>query len=318
MRIDVHAHLWVEEYMDVAEREGPDYLKPNVKFLRQLGGSESTADMDRRFEHMDECGIDLQMISPSGLPLYSEDEAKAVHLARYSNDLFAEYVERFPDRFRAYAVLPLPNVEAALAELARAFDTYDMRGVILLTSILDLSPADPRFEPLWAELDRRKAVVLFHPAGVGAGSRRMMDEGLAWNIGAPVEDTMTATQLVYAGIPHRYPNVRIIIAHVGGAMPLLLGRLDDAPDPAVAFKTPEPPSALAKRLYYDTISHGHPPALRCAVESFGVDQMVLGTDYPANTGERARRGVDYVADSLPDEAARQILDENAAPLFGLV
>jgi predicted TIM-barrel fold metal-dependent hydrolase len=317
MRIDVHAHLWVESYMDVAEREGPDYLKPNVKFLRQLGGSESEKDMGARFEHMDETGIDLQIISPSGLPLYSEDETKAVRLARYSNDFFADYVERFPDRFRSYAVLPLPNVEASIAEVERAFDTLGMRGVIMLTSILDRSPADPLFDPVWAELDRRKAVVFFHPAGVGAGSRKMMDEGLAWNIGAPIEDTMVATQLVYAGIPQRFPNVKIIIAHAGGAMPMLLARLNDSPDPAVAFDTPEPPSELAKRLFYDTITHGHPPALRCAVESFGESQIVFGTDYPANTGERARRAVDYVTESLPDEAARRILDSNAAQLFDL-
>jgi aminocarboxymuconate-semialdehyde decarboxylase len=317
MRVDVHAHLWTEEYMDVAEREGADYLRPNVKFLRTLGGSESDHDMGRRFEHMDESGIDLQVISPSGIPLYSEDEAKAVRLARYSNDHFAGYVERFPDRFRSYAVLPLPSVEASLAELERAFDSLAMRGVILLTSILDRSPADPAFDPIWAELDRRRAVVFFHPAGVGAGSQRMMDEGLAWNIGAPVEDTMVATQLVYAGIPERYPNVRIIIAHVGGAMPMLLARLDDQPDPAVAFAPPSPPSELARRLYYDTISHGHPPALRCAVDSFGEAQMVFGTDYPANTGERARRAVDYVTEALPEAQARRILDDNAAGLFGL-
>lgn len=317
MRIDVHAHLWTEGYLDVAEREGPDFLRPNVKFLRTLGGSETAEDMARRFALMDEVGIDLQMLSPSGIPLYSDDEAKAVRLARYSNDLFADYVARYPDRFRAYAVLPLPNVDAALAELERAFDSHGMRGVIILTSILDRSPADPMFEPIWAELDRRNAVVLFHPTGIGAGSNQIMEQGLAWNLGAPVEDTLCATQLVYAGIPQRYPNVRVIIAHVGGAMPMLLARLDDQPDPAVEFDTPEPPSELAKRLWYDTISHGHPPALRCAVESFGEGQLVLGTDYPANTGERARRAVEYVADALPEAAAHRVLDVNAAQLFDL-
>ena len=316
MRVDVHAHLWVEEYMDVAEREGPDYLKPNVKFLRRLGGSESEKDMGARFEHMDETGIDLQVISPSGLPLYSEDEKKAVELAHWSNDFFAGWVERHPDRFRSYAVLPLPNIEASIAEIERSFDTLGMRGVIMLTSILDVSPADPKFDPVWAELDRRGAVVFFHPAGVAAGSQRLMKEGLAWNIGAPIEDTATATQLVHASIPVRYPNVKIIIAHVGGAMPMLLARLDDQPDPAAQFATSEPPSAIAKRLFYDTISHGHPPALRCAVESFGVDQIVFGTDYPANTGDRARRQVDYVTEAVPAETANQILDLNAARLFG--
>lgn len=316
MRVDVHAHLWTNEYLDVVEREGPDYLRPNVRFLRTLGGLATEGDLSRRFALMDEVGIDRQVLSPAGVPLYTDDEAQTVRLARYANDVYASFVEQHPDRFRAFATWPLPHVDATLAELERAFDSLGMDGVTLMTSILDRPPTDPVFDPVWGALDARAAVVFFHPAGVAAGSAHIRDSSLTWNLGATVEDTVCATQLLFAGIPMRYPNVRIIIAHLGGALPMVLSRLDDQPDPAFELDVLEPPSEMAKRLWYDTISHGNRAALKCAVDAFGADRLVLGTDVPFIGGSRARHAVEYVArDGLPDAAVRQILDVNAAGLF---
>jgi predicted TIM-barrel fold metal-dependent hydrolase len=317
MRVDVHAHLWTNEYLDLIEREGPDYLRPNVRFLRGLGGLATDDDLSRRFDLMDEVGLDLQVLSPAGVPLYTVDEAQTVRLARYANDLYAGFVERHPDRFRAFAMLPLPYVDAALAELERAFDSLGMDGVTLMTSILDRPPTDPSFDSVWEALDARNAIVFFHPAGVAAGSAQIRSSGLTWNLGATVEDTLCAAQLLFAGIPVRYPKVRIIIAHLGGSLPMVLYRLDDQPDPAFQLDVLEPPSEMAKRLWYDTISHGHPAALKCAVDSFGAERLVLGTDFPFIRGDGARRAVEYVnGDGLPDPVVRQILDVNAARLFG--
>jgi len=317
MRVDVHAHLWTDDYLDMVEREGPDYLKPNVRFLRKLGGMATEQDLARRFALLDEVGLDRQVLSPAGVPLYTEDEAQTTRLARFANEIFAGFVEEHPERFRAFATLPLPHVDATLAELERAFDTLAMDGVTIMTSILDRSPADPSFEPVWEALDARNAVVFFHPAGVAAGSEHIKASELTWNLGATVEDTVAAAQLLFAGIPVRYPNVKIVIAHLGGALPMVLSRLDDRPDPALDVELLEQPSEMAKRLWYDTIGHGNPAALRCAVDCFGGERLVLGTDFPFINGEAAQHAVTYVDDSgLPDADARRILDENAAGIFG--
>ena len=317
MRIDVHAHLWTDDYLDMVEREGPDYLKPNVRFLRKLGGMATEADLARRFALLDEVGVDRQVLSPAGVPLYTEDAAQTTRLASAANDIFAGYVDQHPDRFRAFATLPLPHVDATLAEIERAFDTLGMNGVTIMTSILERPPTDPSFEPVWEALDARGAVVFFHPAGVAAGSEHIRSSDLTWNLGATVEDTVCAAQLLFAGIPVRYPDVKIVIAHLGGALPMVLSRLDDQPDPAFELEVLEPPSEMAKRLWYDTIGHGNPAALRCAADCLGAERLLLGTDFPFINGEAAQHAVRYVGDSgLSDEDAGRILDANAAALFG--
>jgi hypothetical protein len=138
--------------------------------------------------------------------------------------------------------------------------------------------------------------------------------------GAPVEDTISIMHLITHGIPARYPDLKIINSHLGGALPMLLQRADDqyrweAPD------TPEPPSVAARRMWYDTVGHGHVPALRCAIDSFGADRLLLlllllGTDFPYEKGDIFLRAVDYInAPQIDPDAARAILDHNASALL---
>ncbi len=167
-----------------------------------------------------------------------------------------------------------------------------MAGASITTSVLGRTLADPAFLPVYAELDRRGSVLFVHPAGVGAESPQIT-ANMTWSIGAPVEDTVAIAQLILAGIPSKYPKMRIITAHLGGALPMLLPRLDrqsvgESPD------TPEKPSLAARRLWYDTVAHGHQPALRAAAETFGADRLVLGTDFPYQQGEEFREAVTFV------------------------
>jgi 6-methylsalicylate decarboxylase len=136
-------------------------------------------------------------------------------------------------------------------------------------------------------------------------------------VGAPVEDTISVMHLITNGIPARYPNIKIINSHLGGAMPMLLQRADDqyrweAPD------TPERPSVSARRMWYDTVGHGHVPALRCAIDSFGADRLLLGTDFPYENGDRFVRAVDFIDDpQIGARDARAILEQNASALLGI-
>ncbi|MFE5558169.1 amidohydrolase family protein [Streptomyces sp. NPDC056544] len=313
LRIDVHAHLWTVDYLDRLERLG----KTDTGTQRELGADATAADLDHRFALMDRAGIDLQVLSVAPQSPHLPGEPEAVALARAANDSYAELVARFPGRFRAFAALPLPHVDAALHEVIRAFDHLGAVGVGVTTTVLGRTLADPLFHPLYEELDRRGAVLCIHPSGEGAASPLITEHDMTWMVGAPVEDTVAIMHLILAGLPARYPRMRILASHLGGALPLLPRRLDDH----LAFespRTPELPSVAVGRLWYDTVSHVHGPALAAAAASFGAGRLVLGTDFPYEDDEVFVRSVDYVCESgLTQEEATAILDTNAADLLGL-
>jgi predicted TIM-barrel fold metal-dependent hydrolase len=177
--------------------------------------------------------------------------------------------------------------------------------------------SDGAFHPIYAELDRRKSVLYLHPAGCGADSPLINEHRIAWPVGAPIEDTIAIMHLVTAGIPKRYPGMKIIASHLGDLLPMVMKRVDDhisfeAPD------TPEKPSLAFRRLWYDTVGHNHVPALRAAAESLGADRLLLGTDFPYQSGELFNAAVDYVRRAgLSEGDVRAILDRSAALLLGL-
>jgi 6-methylsalicylate decarboxylase len=211
----------------------------------------------------------------------------------------------------------MPHVDESIGEMGRALDLLRMAGVAMNTTVLGRALVEPDYESIFAELDRRGAVLYLHPAGDSACSPLIGNYHLTWMVGAPVEDTISVMHLVTHGIPARYPNIKIINSHLGGALPMLLQRADDqyrweAPD------TPEPPSVAARRMWYDTVGHGHVPALRCAIDSFGAGRLLLGTDFPYENGDTFVRAVDYINDSqIGTNAARAILDQTASALLGI-
>jgi 6-methylsalicylate decarboxylase len=179
--------------------------------------------------------------------------------------------------------------------MRRALDELGMAGVAMNTTVLGRALVEPGFEPVFAELNRSAAVLYLHPAGDSACSPLIGDYQLTWMVGAPVEDTISVMQLITRGIPARYPDITIINSHLGGALPMLLQRADDqyrweAPD------TPERPSTAARRMWYDTVGHGHVPALRCAIDSLGADRLLLGTDFPYENQDTFVRAVHYIND----------------------
>jgi 6-methylsalicylate decarboxylase len=312
MRIDVHAHYWTEDYLDLLI----DLGKADAGAARGLDAGGG-AELEARLRLMDRAGVEMQVLSASPQLPYSEDREKSAQVARFVNDQYAELVGRYPDRFRAFAALPMPNVEESLGEMGRALDELRMAGVVMNTTVLGRALVEPDYEPIFAELNNRSAVLYLHPAGNSACSPLISEHHLTWMVGAPIEDTISVMHLITNGVPMRYPNIKIINSHLGGALPMLVQRADDqyhweAPD------TPEPPSVSARRMWYDTVGHGHVPALRCAIDSFGADRLVLGTDFPYENGDTFVRAVDHINDSqIGASAARAILDKNASALLGI-
>jgi 6-methylsalicylate decarboxylase len=311
MRIDVHAHYWTDDYLDLLT----DLGQAGAVAARGLGAGGG-AELAARLRLMDRAGVQMQVLSACPQSPYGQDGQKATQAARFVNDQYAGLVQHYPDRFRAFAALPMPHLQESLGELGRALDELGMAGIAMNTTVLGRALAEPGFEPVFAELNRRSAVLYLHPAGNSACTPLIGDYHLTWMVGAPVEDTISIMQLITHGIPARYPDITIINSHLGGALPMLLQRADDqyrweAPG------TPEKPSVAARRMWYDTVGHGHVPALRCAIDSFGADRLLLGTDFPYENGDTFIRAIDYINDPRIDpDAARAILDHNASTLLG--
>jgi 6-methylsalicylate decarboxylase len=312
MRIDVHAHYWTAEYLDLLLSLG----KEDAAAARGLGAGDG-AEMEARLALMDLAGVDVQVLSACPQAPYFADGQAAARAARFVNDQYAELAGRYPANFRAFAALPMPHIDESLTEMRRGLDELGMAGVALNTSVLGHALAEPDYEPIFAELNSRSAVLYLHPAGNSACSPLIAGYQLTWMVGAPVEDTISVMQLITRGIPARYPHIKIINSHLGGALPMLVQRADDQYS-WEAPQTPERPSLAARRMWYDTVGHGHVPALRCAIDSFGADQLVLGTDFPYETGDAYVRAVDYISDpSLDPDDARAILDQNASALLAI-
>jgi predicted TIM-barrel fold metal-dependent hydrolase len=312
VRVDIHAHAFPAAYVDRLAEAG---IK-GAGFIRALEAGDDPDQLDRRLAEMDAAGIDLQVLSPSSLIPALDDVAEAGAAATFLNDRYAEIVRGHPDHFASFATVPLPHVDAALAGLDDALGRPGVVGLAVTTAVRGVSIADERFEPLFAELDRRGTLLFIHPAGDAAGSSLVEGLGLAWVLGAPIEDTVCVTHLIARGIPTRFPNLRIVNAHLGGALPMLLQRVENQL-PRVAPDAPEPAGVAARRMWYDTVGHGHVPALVAAASSFGTDRLVLGTDYPYVRGGHHREAVDYIeAAGFSAAETAAIRDETAAALIG--
>lgn len=318
--IDVHAHMMPGSYVAVLQARGvtlpglpppPPGAPPSLPMAPLGDGSEA---IDTRLRLMDAAGCHRQYLSPTAPP-YLASEQHAVEAARAANDSLAAVVARAPDRFRAFASLPLPHVEASIAEMQRAFDVLGMDGVILNCFCGDRSVADPHFEPLYAELNARRAVLFLHPVVNGLCSRFITDWRLTAAAGPTLEDAVIAMHFIIAGIPVRYPDIRIVVAHLGGGLPSVVKRLDNQLPFFVSLA--EPPGRTARRMWYDTCCHGSGAAMRAAIEVFGGDRIVPGSDYPFLTvHEPYRDNLNFVRHiGLDDDLVDAILERNAEALF---
>lgn len=307
MLIDVHAHQFPQKYTDAIARHG-----------RQLFGPLTSQTLDERLRLMDEAGVDVQVLSPANLVPYFESETDAVESARILNDGYAELTHRVPQRFKAYVSLPMPHVQASLREMERGLDQLGFAGVNFGCSIMNRPVTETQFEPLYQEMNRRRAILFFHPIVNGLCSALLNDFNLGGSVGTTMEDTLVVLHMIVRQIPRRYPNIKIIVPHFGGLIPMLLNRMDN--QVAATYKDlPEKPSATAKRFWYDTVGHGSHAALRCACDAFGPDHLVTGSDYPVLLPyESYTKTFSYIREAgLPTDVSEQILHRSARTLFGL-
>jgi aminocarboxymuconate-semialdehyde decarboxylase len=316
MRIDVHAHYFPTEYTEPLIRWG-GHVAPTARFM-----PGTRMPLDERIDLLKDVGIDMQVLSVASAQPYLPEAANAVDVARLGNDIYADVVRKYPERFAAFGCAPLPHVDAAVAEAERCLGTLGFVGMTTGCSIEGRPLDDPEFEPFWAELNRRGSALFLHPMGVGFGGE-LKPYGLDWLVGALFEDTLAGIRLVISGITTRYPNIRVILPHLGGTLPFAMGRVGktNAADRArLEQPTGDFTGTLREQLlrfWYDTVNH-EPAALQCACTVFGTDRLLLGTDFPYPAGEQLRHCLSYVEDAgLPAAQTEAILGGNAQALLGL-
>jgi aminocarboxymuconate-semialdehyde decarboxylase len=314
MRIDVHAHYFPAEYLDRLEVYGGSHVTGLIRKMKMDYADFS--GLESHLQNMDRANVDLQILSVSGQLPYFEKENDAVDAARLGNDIYARIVQEHPKRFAAFACTPLPHVQASIEETRRALDDLGMAGVTAGTLVLGKTIADPAFDLFFAELNRRKAVLFIHPTGGSLGSQLIESTKLAWPVGAPLEDAVCLLQFMQANFPSRFPDIKIIIPHLGGFAPFLAARLDQLQDHFLPVSAAAP-SEQAKYFWYDTVN-ANPASLRCARETLGADHLLLGTDYPFWRDDAFQLCVDYVGESgLPTKEVENIYSGNAGKLLQL-
>jgi predicted TIM-barrel fold metal-dependent hydrolase len=267
MRIDAHAHVLPREYIEAIPQPGGNLPKPPIVTVEMLEGV------------MDRYAIDRAVVSVGPPGLFFGDQAQAGELARLVNEAMAAIRDRDPEKFAALGMVPLPSVDAALAELEFLLDTLSLDGVILTTHVAGVYLGDAALDPLMAELDRRAAYVFIHPTIPVNG---VALKHPAWLYEFPFDTVRAVANLIYGGTFERYPNIRWQVAHLGGAAPFLAHRIaslaDREPDQAQA--APAGTLEYLSRLYYDTGLSNNEIAVRTARMVAPFDHLLFGTDWP--------------------------------------
>jgi predicted TIM-barrel fold metal-dependent hydrolase len=320
MICDVHAHYLPRAFGDfMGERYWPRVGQATRTGLACHPFSDLPEDISGRFDLMDAAGVGKQVLSPHWPP-YLPDQAEGVHAIELLNDGYAELAHRYPDRIASYVMLPLPHIDAALREMERGFEQLGCVGVNMNIICLNRSIAESEFEPIYAEMNRRGAVLSVHPAGSGINSPFINDFNYRAAVGTSLEDATFVLHMIAKQILYRYPNIRFIVPHLGGPIPMLLNRLDIQGQSAGGHPNlPEAPSVTARKFYYDTVCYGSKAAFTCALEAFGADHLVTGSDYPVlQDYESYTETFAYIERlGLPKSDTDKILHHNAQQLFGL-
>jgi aminocarboxymuconate-semialdehyde decarboxylase len=322
----MHNHLVAPEVVAFLEREGARY---NTRIIEQDGQRffviQDTArrplharitQVEARLSDMDAEGVDIQAISCVPFVMYPEvPAALGSTIARLNNDALAAACARYPQRFVPLASVPLQNPPAAAAELARVAQ-LGLRGVEIPPNVQGQGLDEPQFEVFWEAAEALRIVVCIHPFEA-APQGMLARYGLGNLVGNLYDTGLAAALLIYGGVLERHPALRVVLYHAGGAFPSLLGRLDNGYRllPECRTAIPRPPSTYVNQLWFDTIAFRQ-DILRYLIGAYGVDRLVVGSDYPLPAG-LAHPVAEVKALGLEPEAESVVLGGNASQLLHL-
>ena len=306
--VDLHHHAIPDFYWEASNEDG-----------NAVGGiTPPRWSLEGAIAYLDEAHIDAAVPSISTPGVHFGDDAAARSLASKVNEYLAEIKRDRPDRFGAFAILPLPDIDGSLEQIAYALDVLELDGVSIFTNAGGSYLGDSRFDPIFEELQRRAAVVFVHPTASPDPIAHTLDlpDSL---LDYPVDTSRAIAKLHYSNTFARTPDVRYVFSHAGGTIPFVASRFSIVDDMDVIPGAQER-GAFADalpRLYWDTASAFSDPVLHMLRSVTGLGTVVFGTDYPYPRDAISIAGLRQLrhTSELGDGERRGVLGDTAAGLI---
>ena len=322
--IDVHTHMLNKEWLELLRHHG----KPRYEVRKSMDAPEGIMldgapfmtpmpghfDWELRIQEMDKAKVDLAVVSLTCPNVYWGSEEVSLQAAKIVNDDYARAQRTWPDRIRWMCSIPWQHPQAAIGELKRAHANGAV-GVMVLANIHDVSLTDERFAAVWKAIDDLALPVLVHPtAPPGTPIMDLRAFNLIASIGFMFDTSLAIARMMFDGFFERFPNVKIIAAHAGAALPYLVGRLDQCFHNmnACRTKTSMPPSKFMRHIYYDAVTYQQ-ESLELCIKVGGADHVMYGSDYPHNIGDM--KGCLARVDALPADQRDAVRGANAMRVF---
>jgi aminocarboxymuconate-semialdehyde decarboxylase len=324
--IDMHSHIVTPEVLAVIQRDGHHYATRIVERDGQrqfLIGETATRPINAkvlgsdvgaaRLQDMDAEGIACEVLSCVPFVMYPNvDPDRALAIAETHNDSVAAFAARRPERFVGMASVPMQAPMLAVRELERAHG-LGLKSVMIPPSVQNHALDEPLFEAFWEAAESLECIVFIHP--FDAKPTGLLARYNLGNLAGNLIDTgLAAAAIMCGGILERYPRLRVLLAHTGGTLPAMLGRLDNGfPRSAeMRARIPRPPSTYVSQLWFDTIAF-NAALLRALIAILGADRFVTGSDYPVGGPPHPVEEIRKL--ELEPSAERSILRDNALRLL---
>ena len=271
--IDVHHHF-----------VPPFYLAENRdRITTSSGGQINPAWLswtpEQAIASMDKQGVATAVLSLTFPGVWFGDPQAAARTARRVNEYAADLARSHPGRFGRFAVIPLPDTEGSLREIEYALSVLKADGIGLLTSYGDKWLGDAAYQPVFEELNRRKAVVFVHPTAPLC-CRTLLPDVAPVVAEIPQDTTRAVTNLLFTGTFARFKDIRFIFTHAGGYVPMVLGRMHQYAPKNIAEKAPNGIDYELKRLYYDIAGTAYRPAIAALISLVPTTHILFGSDHP--------------------------------------
>jgi aminocarboxymuconate-semialdehyde decarboxylase len=322
--VDAHCHVIVPEITapSVPERWRPSLIREDGQHVLGFRGKQirsvvsEFSDVDAMLAQAATTGVDHLLLSPwINLVPVDATPPEARLVCSVQNEALARLVTAHPGQLSAVGAVPLQDPGLAARELADLMTVPGMCGVEIPSSVGGRYLGEEHFLPFWEAADQTRALVFIHPSTRGFGLP-VLDEYYLWNsVGNPLETAITAAHIAVAGVLERHPGLRVLLAHGGGVLPAVRGRLRRAFSvrPEASARTADGPDTSLRRFYYDTVTHDH-ALLADLVQYAGTDHVLLGSDRPFDMG--TDHPVDDVRALGLGAAEELVLGGNAGRLLG--
>lgn len=325
MVIDAHWHLSCQQAADQAAKvdqvKAGDYaggvkdLTAAINRERGVIWNRKMCDPHEQVADLDAAGIDIAILQPPPIGYYYWTEpALGAELSRMVNENTAEFLGHYPERFMGWATVPMQDPEQAAAEARHAVKNLGLVGITLNSNINGLGLDEEQFRPFFAEVHELGVPIFIHP-GNPLGAERLSNYYLTNFLGFPTDTTLCATQLIFGGVFDLFPDLKLCLAHGGGVLPFLLGRLEHgyAQRPEAQEHCQHPFSYYMKNIFVDTVVF-RAKTLQFVMETMPAGHVFYGTDYPF---DMADMGVGTIKEAVTDqEILEQVLSGTISSLIG--